>query len=287
MPRQHNCAQNHQRAIAGALILLAVSATGCARLQNAYIYRPEPYPAGDWSPSGLAWEDAWFSSSDGTRLHGWYVPCESPAATILFAHGIDGNVASLAPQLAAFCDRHCVSVMVFDYRGYGRSVGSPDEQGLYEDAAAARAWLAEREGILPADIVLMGRSLGAAVMVDLAAREGARGLILESAFTSLPDVVEQHTLGIPVDWLLTSRFASIEKIGRYHGPLLMCHGELDSVIGLEQGRALFEAANPPKQFVTIAGADHQDPPDEDWHRTLDEFLAGLRPLGLARLPRVE
>ena len=287
MPRQQTSALKDERVIARALLLLAASTVGCARMQNACIYRPAPYPEGDWSPAGLEYEDAWFTSQDGTRLHGWYVPCDAPEATILFAHGIRGNVTSLAPQLLAFCQRHQVSVMVFDYRGYGRSDGAPDEQGLYDDATAARAWLAEREGVRPSDIVLMGRSIGAAVMVDLAARDGARGLILESAFTSLPDVVEQHTFGVPVDWLLACRFASIDKVSRYHGPLLMCHGELDSVIGLPQGRELFNAANEPKRFVTVAGADHQDPPDENWHRMLDKFLASLRPVDLVRLPRVE
>ena len=123
--------------------------------------------------------------------------------------------------------------------------------------------------------------------MDLAAREGARGLVLECAFTSLPDVVQQHTLGIPVDWLMACRFDSVEKIGRYRGPLLVSHGENDRLISIGQGRALFSAANEPKRFVTIPAADHQDPPDENYHRALDAFLAGLPPITLARLPRCD
>ena len=264
-----------------------VVSVGCARMQNACIYQPSRYPAGDWSPTGLEFEDAWFTSADGTQLHGWYVPCQRPQATILFAHGIRGNVATIAPQLTDFCARHRACVMVFDYRGYGRSEGTPNESGLYQDVAAARDWLARREGIHPQDIVLMGRSIGAAVMVDVAARDGARGLILESAFTSLPDVIEEHTFGIAIDWLMFCQFDSIEKVRHYHGPLLMCHGEQDSVIPHRQGRSLFAAANEPKRFVTIAGADHQDPPDENWHRKLDEFLHTLPPVALTRLPPVD
>ena len=130
----------------------------------------------------------------------------------------------------------------------------------------------------------MGRSIGAAVMVDLASRDGSRGLILESTFTSLPDVVKQHVLGIPVDWLLACRFDSVNKIGRYRGPLLISHGESDRLIPIDQGRALFSAANEPKQFVMIPLAGHQDAPDEDYHQVLDEFLADLPSKALARLP---
>ncbi len=256
-------------------VVVVACCQGCAGLQRACIYRPARFPEGDWQPAELAYEDAWFQAEDGTRLHGWFVPCEHSRTVILFAHGIEGNVTTLTPHLKSFCDRHHAAVMVFDYRGYGRSEGKPSEEGLYQDARAARKWLAARTNLPPQDIVLMGRSLGAAVMVELAATEGARGLILESAFTTLPDVVSQHAWGLPCKHLMACQFDSLGRIGNYHGPLLICHGELDRLISIDHAKQLFERANQPKRFVSIPGADHQDPPGEDYHRTLDDFLARL------------
>ena len=215
-------------------------------LERSKLYQPLPYPVGDWSPEGLVYEDAWFSASDGTRLHGWYVPCPNPAAVVLFAHGVAGNISHLGGPLREFCDRHGVAVMVFDYRGYGRSAGTPSEKGLLQDARAARAWLANRVGIDERDIVLMGRSLGAAIMVDLAANDDARGLILESTFCSVPDVARYHLRYLPVHWFMASRFDSLAKIGAYHGPLLMSHGDRDEIVPYRQGVRMFRAANEPK-----------------------------------------
>ena len=131
--------------------------------------RPSRYPAGDWQPAGLAFEDAWFTAKDGTRLHGWYVPHPQPRAVVLFCHGNGGNVALWADVLRILHDRMGVTAMGFDYRGYGRSEGTPSEAGVLADARAARTWLAQRAGIAENQIVLMGRSLGGAVAVDLAA----------------------------------------------------------------------------------------------------------------------
>lgn len=270
-----------------AILPLIATGWGCAAVERACVYHPVQYPDGDWQPTGLDFEDAWFTAEDGTRLHGWFVPCENPTAVILFAHGVSGNVSSLAEPLKAFCQRHDAAVLAFDYRGYGRSEGSPSEQGLYQDARAARRWLAERMDISESEIVLMGRSLGGAVMVELAASAGARGLVLESTFTSLPDVARQHCPHMPVGWMMRTRFDSLSKIGEYHGPLLLSHGDADRVINFAKAERLFASANEPKQFIRIAGADHQDPPDEAYHQELSAFLASLRDdVTLVRLPAV-
>lgn len=243
--------------------------------ERSKLYQPLPYPVGDWSPQGLVYEDAWFSASDGTRLHGWYVPCPNPAAVVLFAHGNAGNISNLGGPLREFCDRHCLAVMVFDYRGYGRSEGTPSERGLLQDARAARAWLANRVGIDARDIVLMGRSLGGAIMVDLAANDGARGLILESTFCSVADVVRYHLCYLPVHWMMTSRFEALAKIDEYHGPLLMSHGDADEIVPYRQGVRMFRAANEPKRFVTVHGGDHNSPQSEEYHQVLDDFICSL------------
>jgi hypothetical protein len=257
--------------VATAILLL----TGChspASFENSAIFQPARYPDGDWQPAGLQFEDAWFASADGTRLHGWYVPCEHARAAVLYCHGNGGNVAYWADAARLLHDRVGVSMMLFDYRGYGRSEGTPSEAGVLADARAARAWLAQREKIAESQIVLMGRSLGGGVAVDLAAADGARALVLESTFTSLPDVAQTMFPLLPVRLLMQTRLNSEKKIANYHGPLLQSHGTADRLIPYAIGRRLFDAANQPKQFVPIANGDHNDPQNEEYYRTLSVFL---------------
>jgi fermentation-respiration switch protein FrsA (DUF1100 family) len=167
-----------------------------------------------------------------------------------------------------------VTVFAFDYRGYGRSEGTPSEQGVLADARAARRWLAEREGVAEQDIVLYGRSLGGGVAVDLAAKDSARALILESTFTSLP-AVANDALPLWPGVIMLNRYNSLAKIGDYHGPLLMSHGDADEVIPIAQGERLFAAANEPKRFVRIAEADHNWSPPKYYVEQLDQFFLSL------------
>lgn len=242
--------------------------------ENSLIYFPSVYPEGDWQPHGLAFEDAWFEA-DGKKLHGWYVPHEQPRAVLLFAHGNAGNLSYRAESIDTLVKRLRVSVMIFDYRGYGRSTGSPNEAGILADARAARRWLAHRAGIRESRIVLMGESLGGAVVVDLAAADGARGLILENTFSSMADVAAFHYSWLPVRWLMRTRLDSLAKIGNYHGPLLEIHGDADSIVPLTLAQRLYEAANPPKQFVIIPHGDHNDPRRGLAYQAIDRFLDTL------------
>jgi len=248
--------------------------------EDALIYFPVVYPSGDWHPSGLHFEDAWFRAEDGVKLHGWYVPCPNAKAVILFCHGNGGNITHRVDKLHMLHHRAKASVLIFDYRGYGRSEGRPSEAGVLADARAARKWLAEREKIPESAIVLMGESLGGAVAVDLAAGDGARALVLESTFSSLPDVAAYHFPFLPVRWAMRSRFDSVGKIGEYHGPLLQAHGDADTIIPLPLGRRLFEAANQPKQFLLLPGHNHNDYMPDEFYDVLAEFLDSLshRPL---------
>lgn len=243
-------------------------------MENSLIYFPSIYPDGYWNPPGLKFEDAWFDAPDGTKLHGWYVPHESPRAVVLFAHGNAGNLSHRADLLKSL-HKLGVVVMIFDYRGYGRSGGSPTEAGILADARAARRWLAERAGVKESDIVLMGESLGGGVMVDLAAKDGARALVLENTFTSLADVASYHYPWLPVKLLMRTRLDSAAKIADYHGPLLQAHGEADTIIPFEIGQRLYRAANEPKQFVVIADGDHNDPRSPEFFAALDRFLPRL------------
>jgi len=226
----------------------------------------------------VCFEDAAFAAADGTRLHGWYAHQEDARAVVLFCHGNAGNVTQRAHTLAALHDFVGVSVLIFDYRGYGKSEGKPSETGVLADGRAARAWLAEKEGVSESEIVLMGRSLGGAVAVDMAAKDGARALVLESTFSSVPDVAAYHYPWLPLRWVLRTRLDSAAKIGDYRGLLLQSHGDADSVVPYRLGQKLFQAANQPKSFVTIPGGDHNDAQPREYYHALIEFLDDLPPV---------
>lgn len=219
--------------------------------------------------------DAWFTTSDGIKLHGRFFDQEQPRAVVLFCHGNAGSVAGWIEVARELHRRHQFAVLVFDYRGYGRSAGYPSEDGVFRDGRAARMWLAERTGIEESDVVLMGRSLGGAVAVDLATDGEARGLVLENTFSSLPDVAAVHLPWIVPHLNMTQRMNSAEKIARYQGPLLQSHGDADSLIPIALARKLHAAAPGRKEFVVIPGADHNDPAGEDYAKALDRFVDSL------------
>jgi hypothetical protein len=245
-------------------------------LEDSLIFFPARYPEGDWHPAGLEFEDVFFPSTDGTPLHGWYVPRKEPRGVVLFCHGNAGNITHREEIIRRLRDVSGATVFIFDYRGYGRSQGKPSGKGVLADARAARAWLARREAVAENRLILMGESLGGALAVDLAAEKGARGLILESAFTSLADVGAYHYPWFPVRLLVRTRLDSLAKIQRYHGPLLQSHGDADTIVPFKFGRRLFDAANEPKQWITVPGADHNDLRTRQYYEKVGQFVAGLK-----------
>jgi uncharacterized protein len=247
-------------------------------LESRGIFQPAKYPKGDWSQTTVLVQDAHFAAEDGTKLHGWYAAHVQPKGHALLLHGNAGNVTLLAETLRTLNRRHNLAVLALDYRGFGKSAGKPSEYGLYQDARAARRWLAEQEQIAETDVILMGVSLGGAVAVDLAAKDGARGLVLSNTFTSLPAAAQHQLPWLPMGLFLSTRMNSLAKIKEYQGPLLVSHGDADEVAPYEQGQALFEAAPGPKRFVTSRGGKHNDPQPEEYRLALDEFIAQLPPI---------
>ena len=227
-------------------------------LDQFFVYHPEPWQDRDWARlSGLPLEDVWFQAADGARLFGWYVEAQADSPVILWCHGNAGNIINRLENLRELY-RIGLSVFIFDYRGYGRSQGSPSEEGLYQDALGAHDYLTRTRMIRPERIILFGRSLGAAVAGELAAQKPAAGLILESAFASIEAVAKFHYGGLPVHWLLGADFRLIDRLPHLSLPKLMFHGDNDDIIPIELGRQVFEAAKPPKFFYVIAGADHNN-----------------------------
>ena len=170
-----------------------------------------------------------------------------------------------------------LSVLIIDYRGYGQSEGHASEQGLYRDASAAWRYLTEVRGIAAEDIVIFGRSLGASVAAWLAAREQPLALIVESSFTSVPDVAQELYPWLPVRWLSRLGHATREYIRDVHCPLLVVHSRDDQIIPFHHGEAIFAAANEPRTLVAIRGT-HNDAFLRDERAYIDAlqtFLSGL------------
>ncbi len=209
-------------------------------------------------PGQTAGRQVWVKTADQQHLDARYFAHPYPQAVALYCHGNVGTVDKWAVLAGRLSRQHRLSILVFDYRGYGRSTGIAHERGIIQDAEAARNWLAEENGIRPCDIVLIGRSLGGAVAVDLASNGGARGLILESTFSSLPDVAERHAAWLLPKWNMTQRLNSVEKIKAYSGPLLQSHGSADHLIPLSVAEDLFASAPGPKQFIVVPDANHSD-----------------------------
>ncbi len=224
--------------------------------------------------ASLAYESVEIVTNDGIRLDGWFLPTGREArGVLLFFHGNAGNISHRLDSLKIFSDLG-LEVLIFDYRGYGRSEGKPSEQGTYLDAEAA--WRYLTDGLrVPADkIVLFGRSLGAAIAAHLATKYNPRALIMESSFTSAPDLAWQYYRIFPVHWLARFRYGAKEYLRSVHCPVLIVHSLDDEIIPIEHARALFAAANEPKELLEIRGSHNEGflASERTYIDGLDQFL---------------
>ena len=243
--------------------------------ERRLIYFPEPTLHTDPGRLGLRWEDVSFAAGDGVKLHGWFVPASSAGATraVLFCHGNAGNIADRA-ELAAVLHRALdAHLLLFDYRGFGRSEGQPDEAGLYRDGLAALATLRARPEVDPTQVVLLGRSLGGGVVAEVALQDGAvAGVLLESAFTSIQDMAAA-VYPIPgLGRLVRTRYDNLAKMPRLAVPILVVHGDRDEIVPAEMGRRLAEAAGDRARFHAVPGGHHH----HVWLAGARPYLAALR-----------
>jgi fermentation-respiration switch protein FrsA (DUF1100 family) len=222
---------------------------------------------------GLDYEAVTLTTADGVHLAGWSVPHPQARATLLFLHGNAGNISHRLDSIRLFHDLG-LAVFIIDYRGYGESEGRPTEDGTYRDAAAAWDYLVEQRQLAPRQIVLFGRSLGGAVAADLASRTQPAALIIESTFTSVPDMAATLYPWLPVRWLSRFRYDTGAKLAAIAAPLLIAHSADDEIIPYAHGRRLFELARRPKQFLELRGG-HNDGflvSGEHYVSSLDAFL---------------
>ena len=251
--------------IAIALLLTGALSVGCASFdeqQRQWIFQPQTAAASLQPGRIRGMDDVWIEytapgSTTKVKLHAlWLAHADPRAPVLLYLHGARRNVESSAFRIRQMQSLG-FAVLAIDYRGFGRSSeGLPSETSVAEDTRAAWAWLGQRHAGTPRYI--FGHSLGGAIAVQLASEvNDAKGLIVEGTFTSIPDVFETMKWGwLPVTKLITQRFDSAAKIERLALPVLVVHGEADSLIRPELGRALFERAVAPKRFVLVQGGTH-------------------------------
>ena len=261
------------------LLLGLALLNGCMHLQQPSMIF-SPVTAFDQTPAvwGLAYQDVFLDTEDGVRLHGWYIPRHGSQQAVLFFHGNAGNISHRGSSVEIF-HRLGLNVFIFDYRGYGKSQGKPDENGLYKDARAAWRYLTNERRFEQHDIILFGRSLGGAVAAELSTEVQPGGLILESTFSSARDVanavfpVLSRLIFLPYD------FNSASHVRRVTCPILVLHSPDDEIIPLSLGEKLFQAANEPKSFVKMRG-DHNNGfllSQPEYERALAAFISSLTP----------
>jgi uncharacterized protein len=225
---------------------------------------------------GLRYEDVTIPTADGERLRGWLMPTPTPRAYVVYFHGNGGNLSNWSPILAGIVQRG-YAVFAFDYRGYGLSTGRPTERGVYRDVDAVlkRAWA---DDVRSVPLIYWGRSLGATMAAYAATVRPPDGLILEAGFPDARAAVRGSAPLYLLSLLASYRFPTAEFVNRARRPVLIMHGDRDSVIPIELGRELFEMIQTPKRFAVIAGGDHNDgvPGDGPAYWTaVEQFVAGI------------
>lgn len=238
--------------------------------QDSMIFFPEKVIWQTPKTIGLEYEEVNLTAKDSVVINGWFIPGEDEKGVVLFCHGNAGNLSDRLDSIKIFHDLG-QSVLIFDYRGYGRSSGKISENGTYLDAEAAWDYLIRIKHKSSKDIVIFGRSLGGAVAAETALSKDPAGLILESTFMSVPAVARKYYTWLPVGLIAKYRYATVDKIGLIVCPKLIVHSKDDEIIPFEHARKIYEKAVPPKEFLEIKGG-HK----EGFMFSGDTYREGLR-----------
>jgi alpha-beta hydrolase superfamily lysophospholipase len=240
-----------------AFVVVALAVLWIAQRRLIYLPSGGAVPRASTMITGA--RDVTLQTSDGLELGAWFVPARTPTRdmAVLVANGNAGNRSLRAPLAEALAGRG-LSVLLFDYRGYGGNPGAPSEEGLARDVRAAYRFLTHQEGIPPEQLIYFGESLGAAVVAELATEHRPAGLVLRSPFTDLPSVGQVHYPFLPVRVLLRDRYPVVDHVVAVDVPTAVVYGRRDSIVPAEQSRAVAEAAGGPTTVVSVEGADHND-----------------------------
>ena len=257
-------------------VLVYGALVGCVFIaQESLIYFPQTGREITATPGarGLQYEDVSIRTEDGETLHAWWVPAAAARGTVLHFHGNAGNISHRIDYARMFRGLGYNTLLV-DYRGYGKSTGSPSEAGTYKDAAASRRWLTEKRGVGDRDIVVFGESLGGAVACWLAERHAPRALVLASTFTSVPDLGAEVYGFLPVRLLSRIHYNTRECVGKIDAPVLVVHSPRDDIIPYAHGERIYAAAREPKAFLKIEGGHNTGFVfmRAEWVKAVGEFL---------------
>ena len=254
-----------------AVIYVAIVAT-MAVFQRKLLYLPdknirlpEQYGLSDF-------EEYFIYNSDNIKIQLWYKPAKKHLPTIIYFHGNASHIGNRAGIFSALSNKG-FGVLAVSYRGYGKSSGTPSEQGLYADARSAINFAINQKNIPLSDIIIYGESLGSGVAVQMASEMNFAGLILQAPYTSIADRASEIYWFLPVRMILQDNFNSLSKIAKIHSPLLIFHGELDSVIPISQGKAIFDAAPQPKKAVYFSDIEHNNFDSETIANEVFKFIS--------------
>ncbi len=225
-------------------------------LQNRLVFMPSTEMLFESAQLPIPADDMYIPVGTAERIHAWYFPASDSAPVVLFCHGNAGNISYRMEHVELF-RKLGWSTLLFDYRGYGKSEGSPSETKVYEDARAAYEWLVEVKKIDPKRIIVFGESIGGAVALHTATEVPVGGLVLESTLTSARDMGRLMFRYLPVGLLLRVNFDNVGRIGKLGVPVLVTHSPVDEIVPYEMGRTLFALAPEPKLFVELSGG-HND-----------------------------
>ena len=251
-----------------AALLYGLLVLALAAFSDKFVFIPTRSVHATPNAVGLEYEEVFLRTEDGIDIWGWYVPASGRESVVLFCHGNAGNLSHRLESLRVFSELG-FSCLIFDYRGFGKSTGRPTEEGTHLDAEAAWRYLVEQKEVQPGRIVVFGRSLGGAVAARLALRHRPGALVVESSFTTMPDLAATLAPFLPVRRLLPFEYATVRIIGNIQCPVLIIHSRDDELIPFRFGQALFAAAAEPKELLPIKGSHNNG-----FRVSIHEYKAG-------------
>lgn len=262
------------------LALAYAGLVGCVFIaQESLVYFPNMGREIATTPAshGLPYEDVSIRTEDGETLNAWWLPAPQHRGAVLLFHGNAGNISHRIDYARMFRTLG-YSTLLVDYRGYGKSTGSPSEEGTYRDALASWQWLTATRSLAGRDIVIFGESLGGAVACWLAQRQTPRALVVASTFTSVPDLGAEVYSFLPVRLLSRFKYNTLECLPQVNAPVMVIHSPRDDIVPFSHGRKLFDAARDPKEFLEVRGG-HNDGfvfMQTEWVSALGTFLEKAR-----------
>ncbi len=277
--QRKNWGKTIMRLIILIMLLYVIVVAILVLFENKLVY-PDPGMKGEWQPTDIDFEEVTFQAADDTSICGWFLPAPATVKTpetVLLCHGNGENAAMSTAHMGDKL-RHLLgaNVLVFDYRGYGKSDGFSHEAGILKDTEAAMAWLNQKTGTTPNDVIVAGHSIGGGPACHIASKAGAKAIVLQRTFASLTDAAKSNFWFMPVEQLMRNRYPSAEKIKSCDRPLFQSHGDRDYLVPIKSGRKLFEASpSSNKTFYINRNKGHWDPlPDQYWEQ-LKRFVINL------------